>query len=433
MNPVLIIKKKRDGKKLSADEIDFMVKGAADGSVPDYQLSAWLMAVFFNGLDEEEISHYLQSMMRSGEVIDLSDIDGMKVDKHSTGGIGDKLSLVIAPAVASAGVVVPMVAGRGLGHTGGTTDKLESIPGFKTEISLKEFKKILKKCSVGIMAQTSKFAPADKKLYSLRDTTATVDSTELIAVSIMCKKLAEGIDALVLDVKTGSGAFMKDHEDAKKLANLMVGIGNRQNKMTRALITDMNQPLGRMLGNSLEVMEAVDVLKGNGPNDVKQICREISSHMLQLAGVEKSLDECRKKYDDEISSGRALEKFVEMVELQGGDAKVIHDTKRLPSSKFKFEFISVESGHVTQIDCEKVGWALVSLGAGRKAQTDRIDFGVGMEWNVRLGDKIEKGDAIAIIHYDDKNRLSLALELLNDSVRVGEKIKSPNLIYEVVE
>ncbi|MFH1652675.1 MAG: thymidine phosphorylase [Pseudomonadota bacterium] len=432
MNTVLIIKKKRDGKKLSSDEINYMVKGAADGTIPDYQLSAWLMAMFLKGLNPEETNLLVHAMLHSGTVVDLSEIEGVKVDKHSTGGVGDKPSLVIAPVVAVSGGVVPMVSGRGLGHTGGTLDKLESIPGFRTDLTLKEYKKVLKKLNLSLIGQTEDIAPADKKLYALRDVTATVDSIQLISASIMSKKLAEGIDALVIDVKVGSGAFMKHIDEARRLANTLIDIGKRSDKKISAFITDMNQPLGRMIGNALEVKESIDILNGKGPADVTELCRELSAKMLLLADLVSSMEEGRKKYDSAIASGKALERFAELVDMQGGRAKAIYDPEKLPQAKHKVDLKASSSGYVNCIDTEKVGFATVLLGAGRRAHTDKVDPAVGIEWLAKLGAEVDAGGAIAVIHYNDEAKKNEAMHLLEKSVGIGERAEALPLIYETI-
>src|SRR5580700_3421701 len=329
MRAVDIIRKKRDAGELTREEIEFLVRGATDDSVPDYQLAAWLMAVVWRGMTQAELAALTEAMLHSGQVLDLSDIPGVKVDKHSTGGVGDKTSLVIAPIVAAAGLPVPMISGRGLGHTGGTLDKLESIPGFNVNLSLADFRRVLNECGCALIGQTPEIAPADKKLYSLRDVTATVESPYLICASIMSKKLAEGIDALVLDVKTGNGAFMKQEKDAVYLAELMVETGRRMGKKMVALITDMEQPLGRKVGNALEVEECIEVLAGGGPEDLRELCLELAGWMLHLGGVADTVAEGKKHSEKLIASGKALDKFRQMVELQGGDPRAIDDPKRL--------------------------------------------------------------------------------------------------------
>ena len=373
MRPLDIIRKKRDGGELSADEIQFLVRAYTNDEIPDYQMAAWLMAVLIRGMTGPELSALTSAMLHSGEVLDLSDLPGAKIDKHSTGGVGDKTSLIIAPVVAAAGVTVPMISGRGLGHTGGTLDKLQSIPGFNINLSLSEFRRVLKACGCGLIGQTAEIAPADKKLYALRDVTATVESPNLICASIMSKKLAEGIDGLVLDVKTGCGAFMKTEKDSVHLAELMVETGERMGKKMVALITDMDQPLGLKVGNALEVEECIEVMKGGGPADLLEVSIELSAWMFFLAGRSPSVDQGRRLASELIANQSALKKFREIITEQGGDASVIDDPKRLPQARHQSPFLSPSTGFVGSIQCEQVGVASLVLGGGREKKEDVID------------------------------------------------------------
>ncbi len=363
-----VIRKKRDGKELSRAEIEYLVHAYTVGEIPDYQVSAWLMAVVLRGITRAETSALTDAMLRSGEVLDLAELPARKVDKHSTGGVGDKTSLVLAPLVAAGGVFVPMISGRGLGHTGGTLDKLESIPGFNVNLSVPQFRHVLNKCGCAMIGQTSEIAPADRKLYALRDVTGTVESPYLICASIMSKKLAEGIDALVLDVKTGSGAFMKQEQDAVFLAELMVETGERMGKNMVALITSMDQPLGLKVGNSLEVEEALEVLRGKGPEDLRELCLELAGWMLHLGGVADTIAEGRTISEKLITSGKALEKFRQMVALQGGDVRVIDNPDLLPHAQFKLDVASAKTGNIMAINCEAIGIACVALGGGTREE-----------------------------------------------------------------
>ncbi|HYX53784.1 MAG TPA: thymidine phosphorylase, partial [Candidatus Limnocylindrales bacterium] len=360
-----LIRRKRDGGELSRAEIEFLVNGCTRGDIPDYQISAWLMAVVLRGMTRAELAALTESMLNSGKVIDFTDLPAAKVDKHSTGGVGDKTSLILAPVVAAAGLYVPMISGRGLGHTGGTLDKLESIPGFNVNLSTAEFRRVLSQCGAAMIGQTAEIAPADKKLYALRDVTGTVESPYLICASIMSKKLAEGIDALALDVKTGSGAFMKAEKDAAFLAELMVETGQRLGKRVVALITDMNQPLGKAVGNALEVIECFEVLEGKGPADVRELCSILAGWMLALGGKAANLEAGRKVADEMIRSGKAREKFAEMIRLHGGNPAVMDKHELLPRAQHTAEITSKDPGYVTAIMCEQIGTASVLLGGGR--------------------------------------------------------------------
>jgi pyrimidine-nucleoside phosphorylase/thymidine phosphorylase len=433
MRAVDIIRKKRDAGELSREEVAFMVRGAASGSVGDDQLAAWLMAVVWRGMSAGELRALTEEMLHSGEVLDFSDLPARKVDKHSTGGVGDKTSLVIAPVVAAAGLYVPMVSGRGLGHTGGTLDKLESIPGFNVNLSVPEFRRVLKKCGCGLIGQTPEIAPADKKLYALRDITATVESPYLICASIMSKKLTEGIDALILDVKTGDGAFMKKEEDAVYLAELMVETGQRMGKKVVALITDMEQPLGRNVGNALEVVECVEVLEGGGPEDLRELCVELAGWMLVSGERVGSLAEGRKLAAELMSDGSALEKFSEVIELQGGDPRIVDEPSRLPQAMEQADVAAREGGVVASIACEKVGMASMLLGGGRAKITDKIDPAVGLMLHKKVGDAVEKGERLCTIYYKSEGRLAEAKRLLEESFVVGEKAEKRPLIHRVID
>jgi pyrimidine-nucleoside phosphorylase len=415
-----VIRKKRDGKELSRAEIEYLVSVYTSGEIPDYQVSAWLMAVILRGLTRDETSVLTDAMLHSGDVLDLSEFPAKKVDKHSTGGVGDKTSLVLAPLVAAGGLVVPMISGRGLGHTGGTLDKLESIPGFNVNLSVPEFRRVLGACGCAMIGQTSEIAPADRKLYALRDVTGTVESPFLICASIMSKKLAEGIDALVLDVKTGSGAFMKKEEDAEFLAALMVETGERMGKSVVALITNMDQPLGLCVGNSLEVVEVIDVLRGQGPEDLKELCLELAARMFQLGGVADTVVQGKHQAEQLIASGKALEKFRQMVILQGGDASAIDDPSRLPRAKNMQDVMSSKSGYVTTIDCEAVGTACVVLGGGREKKEDAVDPAVGIVLHRKLGDAVTAGEALCTVHSNSETRAARATDLLLASYQITD-------------
>jgi pyrimidine-nucleoside phosphorylase len=433
MRAVDIIRKKRDSLELSREEIEFLVHGATHDTVPDYQLAAFLMATLLRGMSPAEVAALTEAMLRSGEVLDFSDLPGKKVDKHSTGGVGDKTSLILAPVVAAAGVKVPMISGRGLGHSGGTLDKLESIPGFNVNLSLREFRAVLEKCGCGLIGQTPEIAPADKKLYALRDVTATVESPALICGSIMSKKLAEGIDALVLDVKTGNGAFMKKQSDAEHLAQLLVDTGTRMGKKVVALITNMDQPLGRKVGNALEVEESIEVLRGAGPADLRDLSLELSAWMLLLGDRVRTIDEGRSLAAEIISSGRALEKFREIIRLQSGDARVIDDTACLPQARHKAFIKAKSAGYLARIDCEQVGVASMLLGGGRERKEDSIDPAVGLVVEKRLGDPIAPGDTLVTVHYNLDQRLVPAAALLDQSFHISSSSPAvPPLIHKIL-
>jgi pyrimidine-nucleoside phosphorylase/thymidine phosphorylase len=432
MRAVDVIQKKRNGHELTKDEIAFFIEGYTRGSIPDYQASALAMAVFFKGMTAAETVALTESMMHTGEVLDLSDLPGPKVDKHSTGGVGDKTSMVLAPLAAACGVYVPMISGRGLGHTGGTLDKLESIPGFRVGLSLDEFRAVLRQSHLGLIGQTPEIAPADRKLYALRDVTSTVESRPLIAASIMSKKMAEGIDALVLDVKTGDGAFMVEEEDARALAEAMLAIGKGMGKKIVALITDMERPLGRTVGNALEIAECIETLQGKGPADLETLSVELAAWMLSLAGVAPSLDAARTRVRGALSSGAGLEKFQEVIALQGGDPRVCDDLSRLPRAAESVELRAESAGRVTGIACRAVGTAAMLLGAGRETVDSRIDPGVGFVLRKKVGDAVAAGDSLVSVHVNDRRRLDEALAMLRGAIRVGPEAPPPRSLVRAV-
>lgn len=420
MRAVDLIRKKRDSGEHSREEIDFLISGYTRGEIPDYQIAAWLMAAWLRGLNHAELTALTESMLYSGEVLNLADLPGKKVDKHSTGGVGDKTSLILAPIVAAGGLTVPMISGRGLGHTGGTLDKLESIPGFNVNLSLEEFRRVLRECGMGLIGQTAEIAPADKKIYALRDVTATIENVGLICASIMSKKLAEGIDALVLDVKTGSGAFMKREEDAVHLAEVMVETGKRMGKKTVALITDMDQPLGRAAGHSNEIIECIEVLSGRGPADLRELSIELSAWMFYLGERTRSVEEGCRLAENMIASGQAKNKFKQGIKLQGGDERVIDEPQRLPRARFHVDVPSLTSGFVCGTNCEQFGVALAMLGGGREKKEDAIDHAVGLEFRKRIGDRVEKGEPLATIHYNSDAKLAEAKSLIAGSYQIGD-------------
>ena len=433
MRAVDIIRKKRDAGELAREEIDFLVQGATSGTIPDYQLAAWLMTVIWRGMSGGELAALTEAMLHSGEVIDFSNMPGAKVDKHSTGGVGDKTSLVIAPIVAAGGLKVPMISGRGLGHTGGTLDKLESIPGFNVNLSLVDFRRILETCGAALIGQTPEIAPADKKLYALRDVTATVESPYLICASIMSKKMAEGIDALVLDDKTGDGAFMKKQSDAEYLAQLMVETGTRMGKKVVALITDMEQPLGRKIGNALEVEECVEVLHGKGPADLRELSLELSAWMFVLGGRTKTVAEGKTLAAEMIASGRARDTFREVIRLQGGDPNIVDHTGYLPRAKNRANVCASRGGFVTAIRCYQVGVASMMLGGGREKKEDSIDPGVGLVLAKKVGEAVKSGEPLCAVHYDSDTRLDDALALLAKSFEIGDQAPQPSpLIGKII-
>lgn len=429
-----IIYKKREGKKLSKKELEFLINGYTAGDIPDYQMSAWAMAVYFQGLDAEETANLTMLMAKSGDMIDLSRVKGIKVDKHSTGGVGDTTTLILAPLAASAGIPVAKMSGRGLGHTGGTIDKLESIPNFNPSLSRDKFFDNVNQHGIAIVGQTGNLTPADKKLYSLRDVTATVESTALIASSIMSKKLAGGADAVVLDVKTGSGAFMKKLAEAKKLAAAMVAIGKELGIDTAAYITDMNQPLGRAVGNALEVKEAIRILKGEGPKDLKELCLNLGAGMLQLAGKVTKRKEGERILRNNLNNGKALNKFIEMIAAQGGNSKITKDLSLLPTAADTLEIKAKRSGYITAIKALDIGLAAMILGAGRKNKDSTIDPAVGLELNKKIADRVDKGETLAVLHYNKEKNLAEAKEKLISAFTItAEKQKKKKLIYKIIK
>lgn len=432
MNVVEIIRKKRNGTSLTRQEIAFIIKEYTAGRIPDYQMSALLMAIYFKGMLEKELLTLTKEMMNSGKTLNLDEIKAPKIDKHSTGGVGDKVSLIVVPIVASQGVVVPMIAGRGLGHTGGTIDKLESIPGFKTAFTLDEFRTILERVGAGIIAQTDELVPADKKLYALRDVTGTVDSIPLIASSIMSKKLAVESDGLVLDVKAGKGAFMKNIKMARELAKTLVWLGKSTGKNTIALLTDMNIPLGRAIGNAIEVKEAIEVLKGGGERRLKELSLEISAWMFKLARKVKDLEKGRELAEFAVKEGSALEKLKEIIRAQSGDDTVVLKPEKLPEAKGCMEYRAIKSGYIADIDALAVGESAMLLGAGRTAITDTIDHSAGIFLNKLVGDCVKEGETVMFLYYNDENKLNKAIERLTGSI-IYSKVKpvKRSIIYGI--
>ncbi len=433
MNFTEIIKKKRDGLSLTKEEINFSVTSYTSGKIPDYQFSAFLMAGFLNGFSKQETSYLTEAMLHSGKIVDLSFIKGLKVDKHSTGGVGDKTSLIIAPIASAAGIYIPMISGRGLGHTGGTLDKLESIPGFRTDLNLNEYKKVLKKCGMVLIGQTKEVAPADKLIYALRDVTGTVESVPLITASIMSKKLAEGIDALVLDVKTGSGAFMKDQKDAEELAYSLTNTAKIFNKKCITFITDMNQPLGNYIGNWLEVYESIEILKNRLKNDLYDLSIILAGAMIFLGKKSKSLKEGNEIAVKMIESGKAYQKFLEIVKLQRGDISYVENPGKYPPSKFVMKLKAKQNGYLKQIDNYQIGMAALELGAGRLTKDDIIDPKAGIVFNLKIGDFVKKGDTIAEIYTDKKSSISQAQYRIESSLKFSnQKVKRLILIKKII-
>lgn len=433
MRAVDIISRKRDGRELNRNEIGFVVRAYTSGELADYQMSALLMAIYLRGMTREETIALTEEMLYSGVVVDFSDLGRPRVDKHSTGGVGDKTSLVLAPVVAAAGVLVPMISGRGLAHSGGTLDKLESIPGFRVNLSLDEFRSTLMKVGAALIGQTAEIAPADKKLYALRDVTGTVACAPLMAASIMSKKMAEGISGLVSDVKVGSGAFMKSEAEARSLAQVLIDIAHGMGKHAAALITDMNQPLGRAVGNSLEVIESFEALKGNGPPDFVDLCRELAAEMLRMGGVASDLDRGRALYGELIESGRALEKMRQIIEAQSGDPRVVDDYGLLPSVARTRPVPSPQTGYVQRIDVEAVGHASMLLGAGRARLDSKIDHGVGLMVEARIGDRIERGSPLVTLHFNAEGRVEEAANSIARAYTIGsERVDPPTLIKAVL-
>lgn len=428
-----IIEHKKRGQVLTEEEIQFVVAGYTNGTIPDYQVSALLMAIYFQGMSLEETAKLTMAMAQSGDMIDLSPIEGIKVDKHSTGGVGDKTTIVLAPLVAAVGAKVAKMSGRGLGHTGGTIDKLESFKGFKVEIPEASFFEQVNKHHIAVVGQSGELAPADKKLYALRDVTATVDNMSLIASSIMSKKIASGADAICLDVKCGTGAFMKNLEDAKALASTMVDIGNHVGRHTMAIVSDMNQPLGYAVGNALEVIEAIETLKGNGPKDLTLLTITLASHMLVLAKICKNLEEAEQKVKEVIENGAAIAKLEEWISLQGGEKEAVLDYSLLPMAQFKAEVVLEHTGYVSAIDAESVGRAALVLGAGRETKESSIDLGVGIVIHKKIGDEVKSGESVATIYYNDEEKLQGALSILVDAYNLSnEKVEQLPLIYEII-
>jgi pyrimidine-nucleoside phosphorylase len=433
MRTVDLILRKRGGEELSVEELQFLVNGYTTGEIPDYQMSAFLMATFFSGMTDRELSALTECMKTSGEVLNLDDIPGVKVDKHSTGGVGDKTSLICAPIAAAAGVIVPMVSGRGLGHTGGTLDKLESIPGFRTDLTLDQFRDQLASLGLCYIGQSDEIAPADKRLYALRDVTGTVESVPLIASSIMSKKLAEGINALVLDVKVGNGAFMKKQVDARRLAQAMVGIGRRLDIRVQALITDMNQPLGFAIGNALEVMEVSQTLQKAGPADLTRLSLELAARMIHLGKKAETLDEARKIAEDKLMDGSAFQKFRQVVEAQGGNAQALDRFDLLPNATGMREVVTPRAGFVSAIMAEDIGRASQMMGAGRARREDPIDPAVGVILEVKVGEKVDAGSVLCRLYYTNEEGLEEAAELVEDAFRIsGSRPEERELILEVV-
>lgn len=432
MRMVDLIEKKRDGQELSAEEIKFIINGYTDGSIPDYQVSAFTMAVFFKGMTEQERADLTMAMVESGDQIDLSQIQGIKVDKHSTGGVGDTTTLVLGPLVAALGVPVAKMSGRGLGHTGGTIDKLEAVKGFHVEIENDEFIDLVNKNKIAVIGQSGNLTPADKKLYALRDVTATVDSIPLIASSIMSKKIAAGADAIVLDVKTGAGAFMKTIDDSRELAKAMVRIGNNVGRRTMAVISDMSQPLGFAIGNALEVKEAIDTLKGEGPEDLTELCLTLGSHMVYLAEKADSLAEARTMLEGVIKDGSALEKLKVFLSSQGGDAEVVDDPSKMPQAKYTFELESKEDGYVSEIVADEVGTAAMILGAGRATKESVIDLAVGLVLRKKIGDQVKKGESLVTIYSNFENVEEVKTKLYHNIKISTTKVDAPILVHEEI-
>lgn len=427
-----VIEKKRNGGRLTKEEITFFINGYTEGSVPDYQVSAFLMAVYFKGMTAEEQAHLTMAMVESGDQIDLSAIEGIKVDKHSTGGVGDTTTLILVPLVAACGVPVAKMSGRGLGHTGGTLDKLEAIEGFHIELTKEEFVKQVNELKLAVIGQSGNLTPADQKIYALRDVTATVDSIPLIASSIMSKKIAAGADAIVLDVKSGEGAFMKTLEDSKALAESMVAIGHEVGRKTMAIISDMSQPLGNAIGNALEVVEAIETLKGEGPEDLTELCLVLGSQMLVVGGKADTLEEARTMLENVMKDGSALELFGELIEAQGGNKAIIHDTTLLPTTEFQIPVTASRSGYITEMEADDIGIAAMLLGAGRATKEDEIDLAVGIVLKKKIGDAVKEGEPIAIIHANTEEVAS-SVALLHEHIMIGDDpVTPPALIGEVI-
>lgn len=431
MRMVDLIEKKREGQSLSKQEIEFIVSEYTNNHIPDYQMSALLMAIFFKDMTDEEITHLTLAMANSGEVMDLSSIEGIKVDKHSTGGVGDTTTLILAPLVASVDVPVAKMSGRGLGYTGGTLDKLEAIPGFKIEVSEAQFVDLVNESKVAVIGQSGDLAPADKKLYALRDVTATVDSIPLIASSIMSKKIAAGADAIVLDVTTGDGAFMKNLEDARRLAHTMVRIGALANRQTMAVISDMSQPLGEAIGNSLEVVEAIETLQGKGPEDLEEMCYVLGSQMVVLAKKADTLEEARELLKEALESGRALEKFKEMIKNQGGDPSIVDEPEKLLTARYEIALPAKRTGVIQKMTANELGIAAMMLGAGRQTKEDEIDHAVGLKLHKKVGEAVSEGDILLTI-FSNTEDVEEVIALIQENITIGENGEEPPLIHEVI-
>lgn len=434
MNTVELITKKRNKLALTADEIEYLVNGYTSGDIPDYQMSAFLMAVYFNGMDKSETVALTQIMRDSGDVVDLSGIEGIKVDKHSTGGVGDKTTLIVGPIAAACGVPIAKMSGRGLGFTGGTIDKLEAIPGYRTSISEKEFMEQVNNKGISLIGQTGHIAPADKKIYALRDVTGTVENLSLITSSIMSKKLAAGSDAILLDVKCGSGAFMKTQEEAEKLASLMVEIGNADGKKTMAMITDMEQPLGNAIGNTLEVQEAIDILKNDGPEDITELCIALAGMMIYMGEKAASPEEGMQKAQRALEDGSALAKFRDLIEGQGGNPDIIDNYGLMPQPEFSAELKAWEDGFIVELDAMKIGLASQHTGAGRERKDDDIDMAAGIVLSKKMGDAVTCGELICTIYGNDVRKIEKALDEVTDSVKIGKnKPKQDKLIKKIIK
>lgn len=432
MRMVDVIDQKRNGGVLSDEQLQFFVDGVVDGSLPDYQISALLMAIYFQGMTDREQTQLTMKMMHSGERLDLSKIPGIKVDKHSTGGVGDKTSLPLAAMVAALGIPVPMISGRGLGHTGGTLDKLEAIPGFQVELSEQDFIKQVAEEKLAIVGATRDVAPADKKIYALRDVTDTVDSIPLIASSIMSKKLASGTDALVIDVKTGAGAFMKTEDSAVKLAKALVTIGKQAGLKCEAVISDMNQPLGSKIGNTLEIEETLDLLKGKGPKDLLELVLELGSRMVVMGQQAASLAEARAKLEQTIADGSALARFKAMIKAQHGDPNVVDDYSLMPHAKYQIEYPAQKGGVIAKLTADEIGMASMLMGGGRQKADDQLDYAVGIELHKKIGDSVQKGESIMTI-WSNREDIDDVKELLDQAVAIKESAQQPTLIHETIE
>ena len=432
MRMVDLIEKKQQNKVLTTDEINWIIEGYTEERIPDYQMSALLMAIYFNGMTEEELQALTMAMVKSGDEFDLSAIEGVKVDKHSTGGVGDTTTLVLAPLVASVGVPVPKMSGRGLGHTGGTLDKLESIEGFHIEITEDEFADLVNKNKLALVGQTGNLTPADKKIYALRDVTGTVGSIPLIASSIMSKKIASGADAIVLDVKVGTGAFMKDIKAAEQLAETMVALGNGVGRNTMAVISDMSQPLGEAIGNALEVKEAIDTLKGEGPEDLTELSLVLGSQMAYLGGVGKDLDDARRLLEKNIANGKALEKFRDFVEAQGGNPEVIDNPELLPQAAFQIHVKAERAGVISAIDAEELGIAGMLLGAGRETKDSELDLAAGLILHKKIGDSVEEGETLVTIH-SNKEDVQGSIDKILANIEISETAEPIQLIHEIIQ